>query len=75
MSDSEVNQRDHLIPLVWFVQGHRFDILEDVGCLYAVPSTLLSLFLTDLWPVVIGIVSMGYSGWFIEIPSTQLTVP
>ncbi|KAF9462769.1 STE3-like pheromone receptor [Collybia nuda] len=43
------------------VQGHRFDILEDIGCYPVVFNTLPAYFLYYIWPVVIGVVSFCYS--------------
>ena len=44
----------------WFYQGHRFDILEGIGCLEAYPNTWLALILYFLWPIPIGLVSATY---------------
>lgn len=46
----------------WFVQGHRFDILEGVGCITAMPNTILVIILSTGWPIPIGIISAYYSG-------------
>ncbi|KAH9948847.1 putative fungal pheromoneG-protein-coupled receptor [Amylocystis lapponica] len=48
------------VALYWFIQGHRFDILEGFGCIHTIPNTVLSWFLFDSWPLVIGLVSMVY---------------
>ncbi|OCH87184.1 putative fungal pheromoneG-protein-coupled receptor [Obba rivulosa] len=48
------------VLLYWFIQGHRFDIYEGIGCFYAMPNTILSYFLSDTWPLVIGMVSFVY---------------
>ena len=45
-----------------FVIGHRFDILEDLGCYPSIYNTLPAYFLVFMWPVVIGCVSFIYSG-------------
>ncbi|ETW79704.1 putative B mating type protein [Heterobasidion irregulare TC 32-1] len=42
------------------VQGHRFDILEDVGCFPATYNTPPAYALTLAWPVAIGAVSLVY---------------
>lgn len=49
-----------LWPTDWFIQGHRFNIIEGYGCTYAIPNTILSYFLYDCWPLVIGLASMVY---------------
>lgn len=56
--------------LDYIIQGHRFDILEDIGCYPVVYNTLPSYFLYFMWPVALGIVSFFYSGTF----STYLRV-
>ncbi|KAF9647218.1 fungal pheromone STE3G-protein-coupled receptor [Thelephora ganbajun] len=43
------------------VQGHRFDILEDVGCYPAIVNTSLTYILITLWPVFIGIASFVFT--------------
>ena len=46
----------------YIVQGHRFDILEDVGCFPATYNTPPAYALTLAWPVAIGAVSLVYCG-------------
>ncbi|KAI0641059.1 STE3-domain-containing protein [Trametes meyenii] len=46
--------------LFWFYQGHRFDILEGVGCVEEYPNTFLSYLLYTTWPLPIGLVSATY---------------
>jgi len=48
------------VLLYWFIQGHRFDIYEGIGCFFVIPNTILSYFLSDIWPIVIGMVSFVY---------------
>ncbi|EMD35184.1 STE3-like pheromone receptor B mating type [Gelatoporia subvermispora B] len=48
------------VALYWFVQGHRFDIYEGIGCFFAMPNTIPAFFLSDCWPVVIGMISLVY---------------
>ena len=48
------------ISIVWFIQGHRFDIYEGYGCLFEIANTILSYFLLTSWPVVIGCISAVY---------------
>ncbi|KAI0053512.1 STE3-domain-containing protein [Auriscalpium vulgare] len=43
------------------VQGHRFDIYEDVGCFPVTYNTPPAYPLVFCWPLVIGIVSLTYS--------------
>jgi len=43
------------------VQGHRFDILEDVGCYPAIVNTSMTYILITLWPVFIGIASLVFT--------------
>ena len=42
--------------------GHRFDILEDVGCYPSIYDTLLAYFLVFMWPTLLGCVSFIFSG-------------
>jgi pheromone a factor receptor len=51
--------------LDYIVQGHRFDILEDIGCYPVVYNTLPAYFLYFMWPVVLGVFSFVYSSEFI----------
>ncbi|KAI0055983.1 STE3-domain-containing protein [Artomyces pyxidatus] len=46
--------------LSYVVQGHRFDILEDVGCWPAAVNTTASYLLLWSWPIVIGAISAVY---------------
>ncbi|TFY73519.1 hypothetical protein EWM64_g10493, partial [Hericium alpestre] len=46
--------------LQYVVQGHRFDIFEDVGCFPFTWNTPLAYVLVFTWPVVIGLVSIFY---------------
>lgn len=48
------------LVLVSAVQGHRFDILEDIGCFPAIYNTIPTYFISTMWPLVIGLVSAGY---------------
>ncbi|KAH7881711.1 pheromone A receptor-domain-containing protein [Phlebopus sp. FC_14] len=50
------------IALQYVVQGHRFDIYEDVGCYPFIYNTIVAFFLSDSWPIVIGLISAVYCG-------------
>jgi hypothetical protein len=56
----------HVHPLNLFpdyvVQGHRFNIFEDIGCYPATVNTIPTIFLLEIWPIVIGLVSGTYCG-------------
>lgn len=57
----------NLIPNIhpaYIVQGHRFDIIQEIGCHPNVYNTLLSYFLVTAWPVVFGLISFVYCGMF-----------
>ncbi|GJE95536.1 STE3 domain-containing protein [Phanerochaete sordida] len=41
----------------WFVQGHRFDIVEGFGCIQAEPLTYVWIFTYGIWPSIIIAVS------------------
>ncbi|KAM5538788.1 hypothetical protein V8D89_007510 [Ganoderma adspersum] len=49
------------VALFWFYQGHRFNILEGVGCVEAYPITFLSILLNTAWPIPIGLASAIYA--------------
>ncbi|KAM5538787.1 hypothetical protein V8D89_007509 [Ganoderma adspersum] len=49
------------VALFWFYQGHRFDILEGVGCVEAYPNTFLSILLNTAWPIPIGLASAVFA--------------
>ncbi|KAJ8456853.1 hypothetical protein ONZ51_g11874 [Trametes cubensis] len=46
--------------MAYVVQGHRFNIFEDIGCYPVVYNTLPAYFLANMWPVVIGVISGGF---------------
>ncbi|KIJ08360.1 hypothetical protein PAXINDRAFT_182292 [Paxillus involutus ATCC 200175] len=50
-----------VMVLHYIVQGHRFDILEDVGCYPSIYNTLPAYFCVFMWPVLLGCVSFVYS--------------
>jgi pheromone a factor receptor len=51
-----------LIMVVFYVsQGHRFDIYEELGCVPALYVTWASIFLIQIWPIVIGCCSAIYT--------------
>ncbi|KAI1790851.1 GPCR fungal pheromone mating factor, partial [Ganoderma leucocontextum] len=49
------------VALFWFYQGHRFNLLEGVGCVEAYPNTFLSILLNTIWPIPIGLTSAVYA--------------
>ncbi|KAI0033049.1 STE3-like pheromone receptor [Vararia minispora EC-137] len=49
------------IPLHFVVQGHRFDIEEDVGCVSVTLNIWPAYPLVYMWPALIGCVSFVYS--------------
>lgn len=50
-----------VMALHYVVQGHRFDILEDVGCWPSIYNTLPAYFLVFMWPTLLGCVSFTFS--------------
>ncbi|THU83827.1 STE3-domain-containing protein [Dendrothele bispora CBS 962.96] len=48
------------IPLHYIVQGHRYDLIEQVGCWGTTFNTIPAYPLSFLWPNIIGLVSMIY---------------
>ncbi|KAJ7086817.1 STE3-like pheromone receptor, partial [Mycena belliarum] len=50
------------IAFQYIVQGHRFDIFQDIGCYPAFFNSLPTYFISSMWPVIIGLVSGVYCG-------------
>ncbi|KAI6007105.1 pheromone A receptor-domain-containing protein [Pisolithus albus] len=50
------------IALQYVNQGHRFDIYEDVGCYPFIYNTIVAFLLTDIWPIIVGLISAVYCG-------------
>ncbi|KAF7344883.1 Pheromone B alpha 1 receptor [Mycena venus] len=48
------------IPLQYIVQGHRYNIFEDIGCMYETFETPVSIVLYHLPPILVGCVSAVY---------------
>ena len=42
------------------VQGHHFNIFEDIGCFPAIYNSLPTYFLNMMWPILIGLISAIY---------------
>lgn len=53
----------------YVVQGHRYNIFEDVGCFPATYNTPLTYPLVYAWPVVIGLVSIIYCSEYLIVAS------
>ncbi|KAL1741337.1 pheromone A receptor-domain-containing protein [Schizophyllum fasciatum] len=49
------------IAMQYIVQGHRFNILENIGCYPAVFNTGVTYVVSYVWPIIIGIISATYS--------------
>lgn len=54
------NDPDSLLDYV--VQGHRFDVLGQIGCYPVVYNSIPAYFLYFMWPLVFGVISFVYSG-------------
>ncbi|KAJ6589756.1 pheromone A receptor-domain-containing protein [Mycena capillaripes] len=48
------------IPLQYIVQGHRYNIFEDIGCLGETYETPVAIVLFHLPPILVGCVSAAY---------------
>ncbi|KIM42063.1 hypothetical protein M413DRAFT_143772 [Hebeloma cylindrosporum] len=48
------------IGLQYVVQGHRFNIFEDIGCYPALYNTVLTFFISSIWPIILGLISSVY---------------
>ncbi|KAH9856255.1 STE3-domain-containing protein [Lenzites betulinus] len=49
-----------IAALSYVVQGHRYNILQELGCFPALYNTLLTYFLVDWWPLVLGLIASIY---------------
>lgn len=50
-----------VMALHYVVQGHRFDILEDIGCWPSIYNSIPAYFLVYMWPTLLGCVSFIFS--------------
>ncbi|KAF9440169.1 STE3-domain-containing protein [Macrolepiota fuliginosa MF-IS2] len=48
------------IALQYIVQGHRFNIYEDIGCFPATYNTVIAYLVSCMWPLLIGCISACY---------------
>ncbi|KIJ11136.1 hypothetical protein PAXINDRAFT_171927 [Paxillus involutus ATCC 200175] len=46
-----------IMALQYVVQGHRFNIIEQIGCYPATYDTAPALIVVNMWPVAIGLIS------------------
>jgi pheromone a factor receptor len=46
----------------YVVEGHRFDIYEELGCFPFTYNTPMAVVLVDVLPLIIGLISMYFSG-------------
>ncbi|KIM89832.1 hypothetical protein PILCRDRAFT_198438 [Piloderma croceum F 1598] len=61
------------IIFYYFVEGHRFNILEDIGCYPAIYGTPLAFVLVLCWPLVIGVVCGVYGCLIIHACTKRYT--
>jgi pheromone a factor receptor len=62
----------------YIVQGHRFNIYEQVGCFPATFNTAPAYPLVFMWPVVLGLVSFVFCGTYLFpklLADLTLTIP
>lgn len=59
---------------VYIVQGHRFDIYEDLGCRMFIHSTHLSFVIAFVPPLALGTISSIYAGWFFFFGKTNISI-
>jgi len=67
LPEVELSHLSYLFSSEYIVQGHRFNIFEDIGCFPALYNTLLTYFISNIWPIVIGLISAGYCSAFSRI--------
>ena len=63
-SVSILTRRSTDFSQAYIVQGHRFDILEQVGCFPALVNTIPTFFLVHMWPLILGLCSALFCGQF-----------
>ncbi|KIM26532.1 hypothetical protein M408DRAFT_330503 [Serendipita vermifera MAFF 305830] len=49
-----------VMVLHYIVQGHRYDILEDVGCWPTVYSSVVAVPLVYMWPLIVSLISIPF---------------
>ncbi|EJF59104.1 STE3-domain-containing protein [Dichomitus squalens LYAD-421 SS1] len=49
-----------IAALSYIVQGHRYNVLEQLGCFPALYNTSLTYFLVDWWPLLLGVIASVY---------------
>lgn len=60
-----------VFSIEYIVEGHRFNIYEEIGCYPATYNVTLAYPLSIVWPLVIGLASVIYcSMGFIYYPSS-----
>jgi pheromone a factor receptor len=57
-----ISRRLLIIYAVYIVQGHRYNIFEDVGCLPAIYNVTWAFPIIYIPPLIMGVVAAGYSG-------------
>lgn len=50
------------VPLHYIVQGHRYNQIQDVGCVVAIYPSVPAIILVLCYPVLINIISFVYAG-------------
>ncbi|KZP27852.1 pheromone receptor [Athelia psychrophila] len=50
------------IVIQFFVQSHRYNIYEDIGCYPANTNSIPTYFLSNIWPIIMGVVAIVYCG-------------
>jgi len=48
------------MALAYIVQGHRYNIYEEIGCYPSIYNALPAYFLVNWWPIVLGLISAVY---------------
>ncbi|KAI0078467.1 fungal pheromone STE3G-protein-coupled receptor, partial [Panus rudis PR-1116 ss-1] len=48
------------LAFFYFMQGHRFNIYEGIGCQAAIPASILAIVLSNIWYIILGLISAIY---------------
>ncbi|KAJ7088336.1 GPCR fungal pheromone mating factor, partial [Mycena epipterygia] len=48
------------VAVQYIMQGHRFNVFEDIGCYPDLYNSLPTYFISSMWPLLIGLISAVY---------------
>jgi pheromone a factor receptor len=54
-------------------QGHRFDVVQRLGCYPTIYWSWPAIFMYEIWPVILGLVAAGYASKLTSKPRQSST--